>query len=111
MSVTGEFQRYLASTLEHLGKEPGSADRPPSSAAARLKIQLDDAVLEAETPLSDCARRVLQALEDCGLAGNSGENPPPAEDFSPALRDAAENLIALSRIVLGRNPPPADREA
>lgn len=111
MSVTGEFQRYLLSTVENLGKEPGIADGPPSSPAARLRTRLDDALLDTEIPLSDCARRVLEALEDCGLVGNSSENAPPCEEFSPTVRDSAENLIALSRIVLGRSPPTADKEA
>jgi len=111
VSVTGEFQRYLLSTVESLGKEPGIADGPPSSPAARLRIQLDDALLDTKIPLSDCAQQVLEALEDCGFVGNSGENAPPCDEFSPEVRDSAESLIALSRIVLGRSPPTADKEA
>ena len=66
MSVTGEFQRYLASTVEHLGKEPGGADRPPSSAAARMKIQLDDALRAGRSSNRDF-RRIARPTEAAHL--------------------------------------------
>jgi hypothetical protein len=111
MSVSSEFQRYLVETLDRLAEASGADDAESSSAASGLRVELEEARRNVDTPLAECAERTLEALERYGLMSNSGENRPPPGNFPAAVLGAAENLIALSRIVLGPSPPPTDTKA
>lgn len=105
MSVSGEFQRYLAAAIEALGGgNPGKASDPGFAA---LLTELEAAGADPETPLAERARQSLEALGSHGLLPGQKESPGHATDPLPAIRESAADLASISRIVLGRDAPPA----
>lgn len=93
MSVHGELSRHLEGTIAALGESP-------EPAAARLRASLVAARPERPADVSASAEHILSALAEHGLVDpRSGEAP---EVLSATAREAAGDLAALSRIVLGR---------
>ena len=106
MSVTGEFQRYLATALAVLPQRGDADGLDPG--LARLRAELESAQVEPDTPLAECAGRALRALDffwgDEAICANSSA-------LLPALRTSAEDLRAISQIIVGQTDPSADRNS
>ena len=103
MSVSGEFQRYLAAAIETL--EADAAANVPGVAA--LRDELEAARSQPETPLAERAKQSLAALAGHGLLASPEEGAADAADALPEIRESAAALASISRIVLGRDAPPA----
>jgi hypothetical protein len=89
MSVMGELARYVDDLIVELD---GRTD--PSSESLRNALRA--ARPSEPSALSARADEILTALEDAGLADEYGQ------DLPPTLRDAAQAVAKLCRIVLGR---------
>ena len=63
MSVSGEFQRYLASTLESVEEAERTLEGEEAASISALRTGLESARMGEETPLADRATLVLDALE------------------------------------------------
>ena len=106
MSVSGEFQRYLAATLEVLEERGPASSGSADLDFAGLYAGLESARLNPDTPLTESARRALLALEEFA---NPAENCTDSAGLLPALQKSVQDLRAISRIVLGQSAPLADR--
>jgi hypothetical protein len=106
MSVSGEFQRYLATALEVLS-QPLDTDNLGSD-LTRLRAELESAQLTPDTPLIECATRAIRALD---LFWSKKTDCANFAALLPALRASGDDLVAISQIVVGQTGPSADRNS
>ena len=111
MSVSGEFQRYLASTLEGLKEAERVLEGDEVASISALRSGLESARMDEETPLADRATRVLDALEDHFFGPSQGIACASLAGRLPEIRTSAEDLDRIGRIILGRPARSADKGA
>ena len=104
--MSGEFQRYLATTLEVLSQPLDTDNLGPD--LTRLRAELESARLTPDTSLTECAARAIRALDLFWSRKTDCENSAAP---LPALRTSGEDLRAISQIVVGQTGPSADRNS
>jgi len=108
MSVSGEFQRYLAFTLEKVEEAERACEGEALALISALRGGLESAKIDEESSVADRAARVLDTLElhlfdDCPM-----ESCSSLADVLPVIRASAEDLDKIGRIILGRSARDAD---
>lgn len=109
MSVSGEFQRYLASTLENVEKAEGTREGEALALLSALRGGLESARNDEEASVADRAARVLDILELHLFDGCPMESCSSLASVLPTIRASAEDLDKISRIILGRSARGADK--
>jgi len=109
MSVSGEFQRYLASTLESVEEAERTLEGEEAASISALRTGLESARMGEETPLADRATLVLDALEHHLFGPGQGETYAPLAGRLPEVLTSAEDLDRIGRIILGRPARSADK--
>ena len=99
MSVHGEFERYLRETLSAL-REGERADH------CAWADEIEAAAASVEIGLEERARRVLASplgRDDAWRARDGATSARDGATSAPSpLVDAADGLVTISRIILGR---------
>ncbi|MDE0885096.1 MAG: hypothetical protein OSB70_06150 [Myxococcota bacterium] len=102
--MTGEFQRYLEVTLDHLDSLGQEAEEGTSDPClVTLREELEGARPEPTTPISESAGRALKALD--AHDWSASEQAPclyPAH-LLQKTQLSVRDLVGISRIILGRS--------